>query len=218
MQVIKRHGYAAPDWIPIFFSSRRKENGHSWSKEKTLGDELACKRPTHPYERAADTHCRQNPKISCRLRRKSADRLRASPHLRIWHLSTCKENPLRLPFRCRSHALSENHLISCSNVSNSLPEKNSFNVMPKPSHSFLIVTMPGFLLFPYKMLLTVDVDTPDTLARWFTVHPRSPHNKISLLITAVLVSMPKPPRSLSTSMYERHLHKVVYIWYYIGDI
>ena len=150
---------------PFSFRLVEKKTAIHGQKKRRLGDELACKRPTHPYERAADTHCRQNPKISCRLRRKSADRLRASPHLRIWHLSTCKENPLRLPFRCRSHALSENHLISCSNVSNSLPEKNSFNVMPKPSHSFLIVTMPGFLLFPYKMLLTVDVDTPDTLAR-----------------------------------------------------
>ena len=31
---------AARDRIPIFFSSCRKENGHSWSKEKTLRDEL----------------------------------------------------------------------------------------------------------------------------------------------------------------------------------
>ena len=67
-------------------------------KRKNVRDELACKRPTHPYERAADTHCRQNQKISCRLRRKSADRLRASPHLRIWHLSTCKEDPPPPPF------------------------------------------------------------------------------------------------------------------------
>ena len=35
---------------------------HVGGPEKALGDELACKRPTHPYERAADTHCRQNPK------------------------------------------------------------------------------------------------------------------------------------------------------------
>ena len=32
--------YAALDWIPIFLWSCRKENGHSWSKEKTLRDEL----------------------------------------------------------------------------------------------------------------------------------------------------------------------------------
>ena len=32
--------YAALYLLPIFFSSGRKENGHSWSKEKTLRDEL----------------------------------------------------------------------------------------------------------------------------------------------------------------------------------
>lgn len=106
-----------------------------------------CKRPTHPYERATSTHCRQNSEVSCQLRRKSANNLSASRICRYDVYRTVKRTlstslsaaaPLRLP---------ENHLISCSNVSNSLPEKNSFSVMPKPSHNFLIVTMPGFLLF-----------------------------------------------------------------------
>ena len=119
------------------------------------------------------THTKERPIRTADKIKKSPAGCAESPQIDYVHPRICgygiyrpaKRTPLRLPFRCRSHALSENHLISCSNVSNSLPEKNSFNVMPKPSHSFLIVTMPGFLLFPYKMLLTVDVDTPDTLAR-----------------------------------------------------
>ena len=35
-----KHGDTMRDGIPIFFSSCGKENGHSWSKEKTLRDEL----------------------------------------------------------------------------------------------------------------------------------------------------------------------------------
>ena len=35
-----KHGDTMRDGIPIFFSSCGKENGHSWSKGKTLGDEL----------------------------------------------------------------------------------------------------------------------------------------------------------------------------------
>ena len=36
------------DRIPIFFSSCGKENGHSWSKEKTLRDELTGKAVNSP--------------------------------------------------------------------------------------------------------------------------------------------------------------------------
>ena len=38
-----KHGDTMRDGIPIFFSSCGKENGHSWSKEKTLRDELTGK-------------------------------------------------------------------------------------------------------------------------------------------------------------------------------
>ena len=38
-----KHGDTMRDGIPIFFSSCGKENGHSWSKEKTLWDELTGK-------------------------------------------------------------------------------------------------------------------------------------------------------------------------------
>ena len=36
------------DGIPVFFSSCGKENGHSWSKEKTLRDELTGKAVNSP--------------------------------------------------------------------------------------------------------------------------------------------------------------------------
>ena len=38
-----KHGDTMRDGIPIFFSSCGKENGHSWSKEKTLRGELTGK-------------------------------------------------------------------------------------------------------------------------------------------------------------------------------
>lgn len=47
------------------------------------------------------------------------------------------------------------YLISCSNSSNSLVLKNSPRVIPKPSQSFLIFTIPGFWLSPFSMLFTV---------------------------------------------------------------
>ena len=77
------------DGIPIFFSSCGKENGHSWSKEKTLRDELTGKAVNSP-KAGAGRHalptksgswlpagnfrilpagnCRQNPEVACRLR------------------------------------------------------------------------------------------------------------------------------------------------------
>ena len=43
-----KHGATMRDGIPIFFSSCGKENGHSWSKEKTLRDELTGKAVNSP--------------------------------------------------------------------------------------------------------------------------------------------------------------------------
>ena len=43
-----KHGDTMRDGIPIFFSSCGKENGHSWSKEKTLRDELTGKAVNSP--------------------------------------------------------------------------------------------------------------------------------------------------------------------------
>ena len=67
-------------------------------------------------------------------------------------------------------------MISCSKLSNSGVEKNSPNVISNPSHSFLIVTVPGFWLSPFKMLLMVACGTADILLRAFGVIPRSLHS------------------------------------------
>jgi len=63
-------------------------------------------------------------------------------------------------------------LISCSNASNSGVEKNSPRVISKPSQSFLIVTVPGFLLSPFRMLLIVACGTAEVVASPFGVIPR----------------------------------------------
>ena len=42
--------------------------------------------------------------------------------------------------------------ISCSRLLNSFVLKNSPSVLPKPSHNFLIVTIPGFWLLLFRML------------------------------------------------------------------
>ena len=76
-------------------------------KRKSVRDELAPHGPTHPYEGAAGTHCRQNPEISCRLRRKYPNDLSASPHLRAWHSLGRKEDTLCSSPRCRSPSSSE---------------------------------------------------------------------------------------------------------------
>ena len=55
--------------------------------------------------------------------------------------------------------------------------------MPKPSHNFFKVTMPGFVLFPYKIFLIVDGATPDYVANLFIVMRFSPHRKINRFFT-----------------------------------
>ena len=48
------------------------------------------------------------------------------------------------------------YLISCSNCLNCFVLKNSSSEIPKPSQSILIVTIPGFLLFPYRTFFMDD--------------------------------------------------------------
>ena len=62
--------------------------------------------------------------------------------------------------------------ISCSSLSNSGVEKNSPKVISNPSQSFLIVTVPGFLLSPLRMLFIVACGTADRLLRPFGVMPQ----------------------------------------------
>ena len=66
--------------------------------------------------------------------------------------------------------------ISCSRASNSGVEKNSPSVISKPSHSFLMVTVPGFWLSPLRILLMVAWGTAEILLRPLGVMPRSLHN------------------------------------------
>ena len=44
--------------------------------------------------------------------------------------------------------LKKTYFISCSRVRNSSVSKKSTSVMPKPSQSIFMVTLPGFWLFP----------------------------------------------------------------------
>lgn len=77
------------------------------------------------------------------------------------------------------------YLISCSKASNSGVLKNSPKVISKPSHSFLIVMVPGFWLFSFRILYTVDGEMPDMLANSFTAICRSSHScSIRLAITS----------------------------------
>lgn len=73
-----------------------------------------------------------------------------------------------------SYAIEEiSYSISCSKVSNSGVPKNSPNVISKPSHSFLIVMAPGFWLFSFRILYTVEGETPEMFANSFTAMFRS---------------------------------------------
>ena len=69
------------DGIPIFFSSCGKENGHSWSKEKTLRDELTGKAVNSP-KTGAGRHA---------LPTKSGSRLPAAlyPNIKSAYPRTC---------------------------------------------------------------------------------------------------------------------------------
>ena len=55
--------------------------------------------------------------------------------------------------------------ISCSRFSKYIVEKNSERVISKPSQSFFIVTIPGLLLSPFRMLLIVACGTAATFER-----------------------------------------------------
>ena len=54
---------------PFSFPLAEKRMRRARWKRKSVRAELAPHGLTHPYEGAAGTHCRQNPEISCRLRR-----------------------------------------------------------------------------------------------------------------------------------------------------
>ena len=57
-------------------------------------------------------------------------------------------------------------------------------VIPKPSQSFFIVTMPIFLALPFTISLTVDCVTADMVESLFTVILFSPQRSSILFATA----------------------------------
>ena len=85
------------------------------------------------------------------------------------------------------------YLISCSKLSNIGVEKNSPKVISSPSHNFLIVTAPGLLLSPFKILFIVDWDTAEILLNPLGVIPRSLQSSLILMAIASLVSIVVPP-------------------------
>ena len=92
--------YAAQDRIPIFFSSCRKENGHSWSKEKTLGMSWPPRSRLTQNEGPAGTDCRASPEPTYRLCRDTPFIIGASPHLKARRLSGCKPERLSATAPC----------------------------------------------------------------------------------------------------------------------
>ena len=78
-----KHGDTMRDGIPIFFSSCGKENGHSWSKEKTLRGELTGKAVNSPqsggWPSRTANQIRKSP-AGCAI---PEYQIGISPHLRV---------------------------------------------------------------------------------------------------------------------------------------
>jgi len=70
-------------------------------------------------------------------------------------------------------------------------EKKIPKVISKPSQSFLIVTAPGLLLSPFRILLMVDCGTAEMLLSPFGVMSRSLHNSIMRIAIASRVFIGK---------------------------
>ena len=95
--------------------------------------------------------------------------------------------------QCCFWAMGGVYLISCSKSLKKTVLKNSLRVISKPSHSFLMVTIPGFWLSPFKMLFTVDCGTPVKLANALGVIQFCLHNIRILCATASLVFIESSP-------------------------
>ena len=91
------------------------------------------------------------------------------------------------------------HCISCSVSSNKSQSKKSLTVMPSPSHSSLMETTPGFWLFSFNILYTVEGVTPERVASAFTAIFFSSHNCIICFATASLVCNGIPPCAIYRS-------------------
>ena len=107
--------------------------------------------------------------------------------------------------------LTKYYLISCSSVLNVSVLKKSYNDISKPSHNFLIVTMPAFILPPFIIFFNVEGGTAEILAKAFTDNLFSSHNSNNLFATAFLVSIISPLKVLFT-VYAFGQNKIVHIW------
>ena len=87
------------------------------------------------------------------------------------------------------------YLISCSKVLNVSVLKKSQSDISKPSHNFLRVTTPAFLLPPLIIFFNVEGGTAEILARAFTDNLFSSHSSNNLFAMAFLVSTIPPLKS-----------------------
>ena len=69
--------------------------------------------------------------------------------------------------------------------------------MPKPSQIFLMETTPGFWLFSFSILYTVEGGIPDAVANALTAISYSAHNSWMRFATASFVFKITPPYDLS---------------------
>lgn len=91
-------------------------------------------------------------------------------------------------------------LISCSNASNSGVEETSPRAISRPPQSFLMVTIPGFLLRPYRIFFIVEGGMAEIAANLRMDISRSPQSAKRRLATAIPVSTsPHPFLTLSVS-------------------
>lgn len=79
--------------------------------------------------------------------------------------------------------------------------KNSCIVISNPSHIFLIVTTPAFLLCPYKIFFSVEGGTPERTAASFTVISFYLIRSFNRYMTAVFIS------TVSTTFFSSILYK-----------
>ena len=137
----------------------------------------------------------------------SLDRHGKSTMVKVW----CCEEALRKGEKLKINKFSDEYkwwrgrnawplhfcyLISCSNRSKVGVEKNSPSVISKASHNFLIVTVPGFWLSPFRMLFIVDCETADKFARPFGVIWRSLHSsRIRAAMVSCVVTF-TPPQAI----------------------
>lgn len=104
------------------------------------------------------------------------------------------------------------YCISCPRLLKASVEKNSSRVMSRPSHSFFIVTIPGFLLSPLSMLFTVAWGTPARLLRPLGVMSCCRHSSLILPATASLVFISSNWFYSSSGLVICHFSIVFLVW------